>query len=160
MSKAKTNPVHEAGRDLLEQLAYVEGQRKLLHEQFEDRIRPAKSEYDQQDAPLATEAHELRRQLEKLVLCNPAAFDKPRKAKSAFGEFGLQQSSRTVISNEATVVHWLETHGHEEAIDRDPHVKKTELRAIITAGSNVPDAHLETTNNPIIKVVPTVPDPE
>jgi hypothetical protein len=108
----------------------------------EAQVQRALDACDQATADKRTQLLALEGRLAQFVLAHPDLFRKPRMRKTTHGRYGLQSSTRTVISSADKVVAWLEANGMEGAIKRSAKPIGKVVTKKLKAGAEIPGAEL------------------
>lgn len=97
----------------------------------------------------------LTEQLGSFIKANLGLFKKPKKRKTAAGEYGLQAASELVIDDEEELVAWLKKKKLNDCVKITEKPVKSEITKLLKAKNQIPGCTLKAGDTVVIK-----PDPE
>lgn len=153
---AETRGLNLAGATgLMEMLAHCACRLAITKAKKAKRLTEIESEFAEKLAADEQEAELLTLKLKEFCRANPHLFEKPRKVKTPFGEFGLQAVSDLAVENQEVLIQTLLDRAYEDCLKRETRVIKDAVRARIEAGEEIPGATVRhSDNDPVVKVAP------
>jgi phage host-nuclease inhibitor protein Gam len=140
---------------MMEKLCHAACRLAVVKARKAKRMAEIESEYQDKMLEDMAEADLLTLRLREFCRANPHLFVKPRKVKTPFGEFGLQQVSDLCIDDMTALMQTLLDRGYEDCLKTERKPIKDAIRARLDAGEIIPGATVRTAeNDPVVKVSP------
>lgn len=137
----------------MEKLSQVAVRLAITKAQREKRLLAVEQEFNERMEADQNEAELTTMRIKEFCRSNPHHFVKPRKIKTAFGEFGLQIVTDLKIDSEDAMVQTLFDRGYEDCLKRSVKPDKDAIRERIEAGEVIPGATIRTEpNDPVVKI--------
>jgi len=149
----------DEAKQAIEAASILEGRLEAAHAEHEARITPIKQEFERATKADADALESLRAALAAYIEAHRDQFQRPRKCKTPWGEFGLQASKTLQVTNPYQVKLFADRNGFSDVYETKIDVSKRTVQAIIKNGTSVPGAELVCRENPVVKIIPTLPDP-
>ena len=118
----------------------------------EKKIVAIKSDLTARTAAAREDLQSLEQQLSEFILANKPLFQKPRRHKTNFGEFGLQTSTELTITNDDLLREHLMTQGYHDCMKVVRSILKGKVVERIDAGEDMPGAQIRTGDTAVYKV--------
>ena len=142
----------------LEDASILSGRLEAAHAEYEALITPFKQEYERATQADAEQLSSLKAAINAFIESNGANFQKPRKIKTQWGEFGLQTSKELRITNPQQVITFAKRNNYTDLFKEKITIVKKAVESIIKNGVSVPGATISCKERPLVKIVPTLPN--
>lgn len=139
-------------RMTMQHIAELTCQIKAEEAKVEKKIVSIKADLAARTQTAREELANFEEQLSDFILANKPQFQKPRKVKTEFGEFGLQTSTELVVTDEDSLLQELMERGYSDCqrVKRD--INKKALVARIEDGESFPGALIKSGDTAVYKV--------
>ena len=140
---------------MMEALAHCACRMAIVQAKKAKKIAEVESQFAAANDADKKEAELLTMKLKAFCTANPHLFEKPRKMKTPFGEFGLQSVSDLSIDNAAALIQTLMVRGYDECLKTETKIIKDNVRTRMENGEEFPGATIRRSeNDPVVKVAP------
>jgi len=127
LTDTRTNTMKDAER-LMEQIALTTQNIEKKKAQYELRISKLKAKYEEEAAPDIATLQSLERTLDAFIMSHQKEFRRPRKRKTAFGDFGLRTVSDVQIDDRDLVADFCMEAGYTDCVETRITLKKSAIR--------------------------------
>ncbi len=151
------NVTLSAATGMMEALAHCACRMAIVQAKKAKKIAEIESQFADASKADKAEAELLTLKLKAFCTANPHLFEKPRKMKTPFGEFGLQSVSDLSIDNAEALIQALMLAGYEECWKTETKIVKENVRTRMENGEEFPGATIRRSeNDPVVKVAPAL----
>jgi hypothetical protein len=153
----RTNiPTVEEAKTMMAEIAQAEAALALKAARVDLRIKKILADHDSAVAEDLAGLEAMKNQLSGFITANRHLFKKPRKIKTSFGTFGLQDVAEVVIVDSERAIKWCRDNEMEALFKEEAKLVKPALRKAIEAGKKVPGVTIKTGDTVVMTVAESI----
>jgi phage host-nuclease inhibitor protein Gam len=142
----------EDAANLFDQAARLIISRTVTEARYEKKIAALKAEYAESVSDVSEQINNMTCALARFIETHKELFQKPRKIKTTFGSFGLQDCSELEVLDEEKLQDVLLERGYEDCYLVMRKLIKPAIRRRIDEGERIPGARVKEGDTAVYKV--------
>jgi hypothetical protein len=153
----RTNiPTVDDAKAMMASIAQAEAALALKAARVDLKVKRLIAEHDDAVAADRFSLDNLKTELSQFITANRHLFKKPRKIKTSFGTFGLQDVAEVVVVDSDRAVKWCESNQMHGLLKIETKLVKPALRKAIEEGLKVPGVTIKTGDTVVMTVAESI----